>query len=205
PARRAGRARAGAVACPAGRARQPVLHRDGDARGLRERRRCVPGAGGDAPAGGGGLRAAVATRPGRRLRAAGGDRHGRIRAGVPRARPGTRARRGDQSPPPVAHGRCRRGGAVPPRGPARGAAAAPEERLGGRVDQRADLYSLAATSYFALLGRPPFEGRTPEAILARQTTDDVPPLTDARHDVPRELEEVLRRALSSDPGARFQT
>jgi len=83
--------------------------------------------------------------------------------------------------------------------------AAPEQLLGERVDQRADLYSLAAASYFALLGRPPFEGRTPEAILARQTTDDVPPLTDARHDVPRELEEVLRRALSSDPGARFQT
>jgi len=83
--------------------------------------------------------------------------------------------------------------------------AAPEQLLGERVDQRADLYSLAATAYFALLGRPPFDGRTPEAILARQTTDDLPPLTDARHDVPRELEEVLRRALASDPAARFQT
>src|SRR5205823_6559071 len=75
--------------------------------------------------------------------------------------------------------------------------AAPEQLLGERVDQRADLYSLAAASYFALLGRPPFEGRTPEAILARQTTDDVPALNDARHDVRRELEEVLRRAVCS--------
>src|SRR6266568_1829057 len=83
--------------------------------------------------------------------------------------------------------------------------AAPEQLLGERVDQRADLYSLAAAAYFALLGRPPFEGPTPEAILARQTTDDLPPLTDSRHDVPRELEEVLRRALASDPRARFQT
>src|SRR5207244_4267652 len=33
--------------------------------------------------------------------------------------------------------------------------AAPEQLLGERVDQRADLYSLAATAYFALLGRPP--------------------------------------------------
>src|SRR5438874_762153 len=33
--------------------------------------------------------------------------------------------------------------------------AAPEQLLGERVDQRADLYSLAAASYFALLGRPP--------------------------------------------------
>src|SRR5437016_12621334 len=83
--------------------------------------------------------------------------------------------------------------------------AAPEQLLGERVDQRADLYSLAAAAYFALLGRPPFEGRTPEAILARQPTDDLPPLPDARHDVPREVEEVLRRTLASDPGARYQT
>src|SRR2546428_281708 len=83
--------------------------------------------------------------------------------------------------------------------------AAPEQLLGERVDQRADLYSLAAAAYFALVGRPPFDGRTPEAILARQTTDDLPPLADARRDVPRELEEVLRRALASDPRARFQT
>src|SRR6266704_2176229 len=66
--------------------------------------------------------------------------------------------------------------------------AAPEQLLGERVDQRADLYSLAATAYFALLGRPPFEGPTPEAIVARQTTEDPPSLHDARHDVPRELE-----------------
>ena len=83
--------------------------------------------------------------------------------------------------------------------------AAPEQLLGERVDQRADLYSLAATAYFALLGRPPFEGPTPEAILARQTTDDVPSLHDARRDVSRELEEVLRTALAADPGARYPT
>src|SRR5207249_1672746 len=53
--------------------------------GLRERRRRVPGAGGDPLTGGGGLRAAAATRPGRRLRAARGDRHGWLRAGIPGA------------------------------------------------------------------------------------------------------------------------
>src|SRR2546423_4606400 len=83
--------------------------------------------------------------------------------------------------------------------------AAPEQLLGERVDQRADLYSLAATAYFALLGRPPFEGPTAEAILARQTTEDPPSLHDARHDVPRELEDVLRKALASEPAARYPT
>ncbi len=81
--------------------------------------------------------------------------------------------------------------------------AAPEQLLGERVDQRADLYSLAAAAYFALLGRPPFEGYTPEAILARQTIDDIPSLHESRHDVPREMEEVLHRALVNDPAERF--
>ncbi len=83
--------------------------------------------------------------------------------------------------------------------------AAPEQLLGERVDQRADLYSLAAAAYFALLGHPPFEGYTPESVLARQTIDALPPLHAARHDVPRELEEVLRKALASNPAARYQT
>jgi len=83
--------------------------------------------------------------------------------------------------------------------------AAPEQLLGERVDQRADLYSLGAVSYFVLLGRPPFSGKTPEQILAKQTTDDVPPLSAERRDVPRELEEVLRRALRSDPAERFHS
>src|SRR6266508_3542618 len=83
--------------------------------------------------------------------------------------------------------------------------AAPEQLLGERVDQRADLYSLGAVAYFALLGRPPFEGPTPEAILARQTTEDPPSLHDARKDVPRELEDVLRKALASEPAARYPT
>jgi serine/threonine protein kinase len=83
--------------------------------------------------------------------------------------------------------------------------AAPEQLLGERVDQRADLYSLAAVAYFGLLGRPPFSGKTPEQILAKQTTDDVPPLSAERRDVPRELEDVLRRALRSEPTERFHS
>jgi eukaryotic-like serine/threonine-protein kinase len=81
--------------------------------------------------------------------------------------------------------------------------AAPEQLLGERVDPRADLYSLGAVAYFALLGRPPFAGITPEQILARQSIDDVPDLPAERGDVPRELAEVLRDAVRSDPARRF--
>ncbi|HEU5050842.1 MAG TPA: serine/threonine-protein kinase [Gemmatimonadales bacterium] len=81
--------------------------------------------------------------------------------------------------------------------------ASPEQLLGERVDQRSDLYSLAAVAYFTLLGHPPFEGTTPEQILARQTTDQIPGLGEAREDVNPALERVLRRALSAETNARF--
>src|SRR5690348_2680119 len=81
--------------------------------------------------------------------------------------------------------------------------AAPEQLLGEKVDPRADLYSLGAVAYYALLGRPPFAGYTPEAILAQQTTNALPNLRGERPDVPKEVEEVLRRALASDPTQRF--
>lgn len=81
--------------------------------------------------------------------------------------------------------------------------AAPEQLLGERVDHRADLYSLAAVVYAVLLGRAPFSGNTPEAILAQQTTESLPALVEKRGDVPDELEKVLRRALASDPARRY--
>lgn len=83
--------------------------------------------------------------------------------------------------------------------------AAPEQLLGERVDPRADLYSLGAVAYFALLGRPPFEGPTAEAVLAKQAAEVLPALSAARLDVHRELEAVLARAVRSDPAARYAT
>ncbi len=81
--------------------------------------------------------------------------------------------------------------------------ASPEQLLGERVDQRTDLYSLAAVAYFALLGRPPFPGVTPEQVLAKQTTNQFPDLTEVRTDVPDDVQVVLQRALQSDVAARY--
>ena len=83
--------------------------------------------------------------------------------------------------------------------------AAPEQLLGERVDQRADLYSLGAVAYFALLGQPPFEGATPEAVLAKQTTESLPSIRLARADVTQDLEAALRQAVRSEPAERYQT
>jgi serine/threonine-protein kinase len=81
--------------------------------------------------------------------------------------------------------------------------AAPEQLLGERVDHRADLYSLTAVAYYLLLGRPPFAGGTPEAVLAQQTTESLPALRAQRADVSDDLEQTLARALASDPARRY--
>jgi len=81
--------------------------------------------------------------------------------------------------------------------------ASPEQLLGERVDQRSDLYSLAAVAYYALLGTPPFPGVTTEQVLARQTTNQFPLPRQQRDDVSEAFERVLDRALSADVESRF--
>jgi eukaryotic-like serine/threonine-protein kinase len=81
--------------------------------------------------------------------------------------------------------------------------ASPEQLLGERVDQRSDLYSLAAVAYYALLGNPPFPGLTVEQVLAKQTTNQFPTSQGKRDDVSESLELVLDRALSADVAERY--
>jgi serine/threonine protein kinase len=81
--------------------------------------------------------------------------------------------------------------------------ASPEQLLGERVDQRSDLYSLAAVAYFALLGTPPFPGLTTEQVLAKQTTNQFPTSRGRRDDVSEALESVLDRALRAEVSERY--
>ena len=81
--------------------------------------------------------------------------------------------------------------------------ASPEQLLGEKVDQRTDLYSLAAVAFYALLGRPPFSGRHVAEILAKQTTNRLPDLLAERPDVGEALARVLERAVRSDPDQRY--
>ncbi len=81
--------------------------------------------------------------------------------------------------------------------------ASPEQLLGERVDQRTDLYSLAAVAVYALIGRAPFPGGSVEQVLAKQTTDVVPDLAIERPDINEALSAVLGRALRNDVNERY--
>ncbi len=81
---------------------------------------------------------------------------------------------------------------------------APEQATGERgVDARTDQYSLAVVCYEMLVGRPPFEGTTGAAIIARRFTAPMPVLRAARPEVPEAAERALQRAMALDPADRF--
>jgi len=78
---------------------------------------------------------------------------------------------------------------------------APEQADGQRVDERADLYSLALVLYEGLSGVNPVRGGSP-AATARKLGTVLPPLARKRKDLPPELCEALDRALSPRPEDR---
>ncbi len=82
---------------------------------------------------------------------------------------------------------------------------APEQARGDDIDVRADLFSLGSVMYETLAGKPPFEGRTPLAVLRRVADEAHPPLRKVNPAVPVWLENLVDRLLAKDPDDRFQT
>jgi tRNA A-37 threonylcarbamoyl transferase component Bud32 len=73
------------------------------------------------------------------------------------------------------------------------------------VDIRADIYSLGATLYFLLAGKPPFHDRRDADKLLAQTREPFPPLEQIRQDVPRGVLFAIARMVKKDPAERFQS
>jgi serine/threonine protein kinase len=82
----------------------------------------------------------------------------------------------------------------------------PEQALDcSHVDVRADIYSLGATGYFLLTGKPPFvEQKMAQKLIAHQMRPVVP-IHELRPDVPRELSAVLAKMLAKRTADRYQT
>jgi TolB-like protein len=82
----------------------------------------------------------------------------------------------------------------------------PEQALGEReVDARSDLYSLGCVLYEMLVGEPPHNSATAQAIIARRLTEAVPSVRAVRETISEELDLVLRRALARVPADRYPT
>ncbi|SAK86312.1 serine/threonine protein kinase [Caballeronia arationis] len=81
----------------------------------------------------------------------------------------------------------------------------PEQFSGAPADGRSDLFSAAVVLYQMLTGQRPFVGSSPVAVMQQvlRETPRAPSLCNPA--LPAAFDEVLMRALSKDPAARFQT
>jgi serine/threonine protein kinase len=75
----------------------------------------------------------------------------------------------------------------------------PEQADGNATDERSDLYALGIMLYEMLMGKKPFVGDSPTAILERHRTDPIPELP-ARL---KELQPILDRLLAKQPDRRI--
>jgi serine/threonine protein kinase len=81
----------------------------------------------------------------------------------------------------------------------------PEQAFHGQaVDTRTDVYSLGATFYFLLAGRPPFAGKAVAQKLLYQLTKDPIPLRTVRPEIPEKLAAVVEKMMAKDRDRRHQ-
>ena len=82
----------------------------------------------------------------------------------------------------------------------------PEQANDARgADIRSDIYSLGATLYFLLAGRPPFAEGSVMHKLKSHAQADAERLDSLRENVPAELASVVAKMIAKDPDERFQT
>jgi serine/threonine protein kinase len=81
----------------------------------------------------------------------------------------------------------------------------PEQAVGQIVTERSDIYSLALVLYRMIAGRLPFRGETPYSLLLHHAQSPPPPPSQFNPAIPKEVEELVLRALSKRQDERPTT
>ncbi|HEX5418742.1 MAG TPA: protein kinase, partial [Gammaproteobacteria bacterium] len=80
---------------------------------------------------------------------------------------------------------------------------APEQILGKKVDERADIYSLGVILYEMLSGSPPYSRGDHMSVMYQHVQGKAAPLSEANSKVPPELAQIVAKAMTVDKAKRF--
>jgi tRNA A-37 threonylcarbamoyl transferase component Bud32 len=79
----------------------------------------------------------------------------------------------------------------------------PEQAAGQDTDARSDIYSLGATAFFMLTGRPPFLASDDGKVLMMHRSEPPPSVASIRPEIPAPLTRVVDRCLQKEPPGRY--
>ena len=82
---------------------------------------------------------------------------------------------------------------------------APEQILGKKVDERADVYSLGVILYEMLTGEPPYHRGDHMAVMYQHVQGKAKPPIEVNPGIPPGLSEIVAKAMTVDKARRFQT
>jgi len=82
---------------------------------------------------------------------------------------------------------------------------APEQILGKKVDERADIYSLGVILYELLCGVPPYSRGDHMSVMYQHVQGKARPPIEINKDLPRELNDLVVKSMSLDKAKRSQS
>jgi len=80
---------------------------------------------------------------------------------------------------------------------------APEKARGKKIDFRSDIYSLGATLFHVLTGKPPFDGPTSNDVVMARINQPAPNVLDVNPNIHPETAKMVARMLEIEPAMRY--